>query len=140
MSTKKKKWAAKLSENENLISWGLDTQMEETVLTNVVVGKMYRIGRPSNRYYEHIHPFLDPGKMTIEHLENFKVIHGFVVRVVSILSMVGGNRIAVLRKHDGTTFTGTVNKIFADIDKSVHNKELMSLDLETERELELENV
>ena len=113
-----------------------DTQKEETVLTDVVVGKTYRIGRPSNRYYEHIHPFLDPGAMSVENLEDFKAIPGLVVRVVSILSMVGGNRIAILWKYDGTAFMKTANRVFADIDKSILSKELISLDLETVRELE----
>ncbi len=106
-----------LSEKDNSISWFGDTQKEETVLTDVAVGKTYRIGKPSNRYFEHIQPFLEPSAMSVENLEDFKAIQGLAVRVVSILSMVGGNRIAILWKYDGPAFMKTANKVFANIDK-----------------------
>lgn len=113
-----------------------NTNKEE--LHDIAPGKAYRIGKPSNRYYEHIHPTLEPGQMTVSDFEGFRRIKGTIVIVTSILRMKNGDRIAVLRTYDDTFFMDEIKKIFAFIKMSLAREELIALDLEAQRMLQLD--
>jgi len=105
-------------------------------LQEIQVGKVYKIGQPSNRYYQYIHPVLEPSTLSLKDLEDFKKIEDLIVLVISILRMSSGNRIAVLRNYKGEIFPGNIQKIFAHVDMSIKNKEIVKLDLDTKLSLD----
>ncbi len=112
-------------------------KMHPDTLLHITPGKAYRIGKPSNRYYEHLHPTLEPGRMTVKDFEDFRIIKDMIVIVSSILRMTNGARIAVLRRYDDTCFMNKIKKIFLTVDMGLASGELIALDLETERMLGL---
>ncbi len=117
-----------------------DEKIDDSVninLKDIIPGKVYRIGKPSNRYYEYIHPVLEPGNLMVDDFEEFRIIEGALIVVTSILHMNKGNRIAVLRGYHELPFLGRGERIFAHIDKSVEKLELIALDIETQQSIEL---
>lgn len=105
-------------------------------LNEFLPGNMYRIGQPSKDNYQYIMPFIVPDILTAKELDAFKAIHGLIIRVTSILRMVNGKRVAVLRHYQDQLFLGEFEKIFAHVDMSIASREITHLDLETKRTLE----
>jgi hypothetical protein len=101
-------------------------------LKEIRAGKIYKIGQPSNRYYQYIHPIIDPKTLNIQNLEDFKKIENIIVRVISILRMSNGSSIAVLKHYKDQKVIGNIEKIFADVDMSIKSKELVNLDSDTQ--------
>lgn len=118
----------------------IELKLENTVndkLKDILPGRLYRIGKPSNKYYEHLYPILEPGKLTLDDLEEFRTIEGTLIVVNSIIHMSKGNRIGVLRRYDELRFLGKFEKIFAIVDKSIEKCELVAIDIETQRNIEV---
>jgi hypothetical protein len=95
-------------------------------LQEIRIGQNYSIGQPSNRYYEYIHPVIDPGKMSVNEFEDFRIIEGKPIIVMSILVMADGKRIAVLRNYENKPFVGKIEQIFARIDMSITSREIIT--------------
>lgn len=121
--------------NENVI--GEQSSNYEILVKDFWPGKTYRIGKPSNKYYQYVHPVIEPGSMSVNDFENFKIIEGMVITVTSILRMSGGNSIAVLRSYDHRPIIGKFEKIFTHFDMGITSREIIPLDLATKRNLEL---
>jgi len=105
-------------------------------LTDFLPGKIYRIGRPSTKYYQHIRPFIVPEEFSERESDDFKKILGLIVKVTSIISLVNGKRIAVLRHYEDKLLLDKFEKIFAHVQMSTISLEIIHLDLETKRTLE----
>ncbi|WP_299530904.1 hypothetical protein [Ulvibacterium sp.] len=88
-------------------------------------GMLFRIGRPSNLYYEFVYASLHFDRHKLSDLKKLLQFQGIEVQVVSILKMKDGSTIASLSRTDGKTFSETVTKLFADISKSIRAKELL---------------
>jgi len=99
-------------------------------------GSIYRIGQPSKDNYQHIKPCILPNTLTAKESDDFKAIHGLIIRVTSILRMVNGKRVAVLRHYQDQLFLGKFEKIFAYVDMSIASREIIPLDLKAKRTLE----
>ena len=97
---------------------------------------IYRIGQPSKDNYQYIKPFIDEGKLTAKESDDFKSIHAVIFKVTSILQMVNGKGVAVLRHYQDQLFLGKFEKIFAHVDMSIASREIIPLDLEAKRTLE----
>lgn len=120
---------------ENVI--GEQSGKYEILVKDFWPGKTYRIGKPSNGYYQYIHPVIEPSSMSVNDFEDFRIIEGMVITVTSILRMSGGNSIAVLRRYDDIPFIGKVENIFAHVDMGIISREIIPLNLEKKRDLEL---
>ncbi|WP_422083221.1 hypothetical protein [Ulvibacterium sp.] len=88
-------------------------------------GMLFRVGRPSNLYYEFIYASLYFDRHKLSDLKKLLKFQGTEVQVVSILKMKDGSTIAALSRSDGKAFSETVTKLFADISKSIKAKELL---------------
>lgn len=88
------------------------------------VGRVLRIGKPSRRYYEHIYHSLNHGTHRLKDLQQLLKIEGLTVKIISILRMKTGDRIAVLHRRDGKDFVSDIKKLFTNIDKALDSKEL----------------
>lgn len=99
-------------------------------------GNVYRIGQPSRDNYQYIRPFIHQDRLTEKQSDDFKAIHGLIIRVTSILRMVNGKRFAVLRHYEDQLFLGEFEKVFAQVDMSIASREIIALDLEAKRTLE----
>ncbi|MET6989741.1 hypothetical protein [Sediminicola arcticus] len=120
----KKKRVILFPENETI---SLEKEHKcQNELLEIQPGKIYRIGQPSNRYFEYIHPVIEPRQMSVKEFDDFKQIEGMVITVISILSMADGNRIAILRNYDNTPFIGAIEQIFANVDMSITSGEIMA--------------
>ena len=106
-------------------------------IRNFRTGKSYRIGQPSSKNYQYIHPVIETRGMSVNDFEDFRIIEGMIITVTSILRMVNGSRIAVLRNFHDKPFLKNYEKVFAHIDMSISTHEIIPLDIETERALEL---
>jgi len=94
-----------------------------------------KIGKPSNRYYQFIHPSLDFKNHQLEDLAKLRKIKDAIVTVSSILTMKGGRLVAVLRRNDGKNYQNRLERVFADVNESLRAKELLPLSLEELRML-----
>lgn len=88
------------------------------------VGRLLRIGKPSKRYYEHIYHSMNHNAHRLEDLQRLLKVEGFTVRIISILRMRTGDKIAVLHRKDGKDFLTDIKKLFANIDKALDTNEL----------------
>jgi len=88
------------------------------------VGQFLQIGKPSKRCYEYIHHSLNHDAHTLSELQDLLKLEGIMVKIISILKMRNGSEIAVLRKKDEQNFLTTIDKLFADLSKSIESKEL----------------
>lgn len=88
------------------------------------VGQFLQIGKPSKRCYEYIHHSLNHNSHTLSELQDLLKLEGAKVKIVSILKMRNGSEIAVLRQKDEKNFLKSIDKLFADINKSMKSKEL----------------
>ena len=116
----------------NVVSIGKD----QISLNDLSLGEIYRIGKPSDRYYESIYPVIDPDSLNAQEFEEFSAIQGFLIKVTSILRMLNGKRIAVLRHHQDEPFLNKFGKIYAHVDLGITTREIIPLDLETKLALE----
>jgi len=105
-------------------------------LTDFLPGRIYRIGQPSTKYYQHLRPFIVPQELSEREQDDFKKIRSLIVRVASIISLENGERIAVLRHYEDKLFLDKFEKIFAHVEMSTTSLEIIPLDLETKRTLE----
>ena len=101
------------------------------MLNDLTLGHVYSIGSPSTLHYQYIYPIINFEKMNIVDFEEFTAIKGLLVKFTSILNMVNGKRIAVLRHYKDELILNRFDKIFADISNSVNSKEIISVDCET---------
>lgn len=90
----------------------------------VSVGKVLRIGKPSRRYYEYVHHSLNYNSHRLKDLEALLELEGTAVKVISILKMKTGSKIAVLHKNSGENFSENVDKLFASLDQALDANEL----------------
>lgn len=88
------------------------------------VGSFVRIGKPSSRYYEHIYHSLNYNAHRLSDLQSLLKLEGITVKVISILKMKTGAKIAVLHKKEGGNFLTNIEKLFANLDKALDTKEL----------------
>jgi len=95
-------------------------------------GKIYRMGIPSDVHYRHIYPNIDCNILDTTEMEHLNLIQGSIITVTSIIRMVNGKRIAVLRHFEERPFLDRFDKIFADVDMAVASREIIPVDLETE--------
>lgn len=130
----KKEWPTLFPEIENFnLTFNEKYQPQ---LNDFAPGSIYRIGQPSKDNYQYIKPLIVPSKLTAKESDDFKAIHGLIIRVTSILRMVNGKRVAVLRHYQDQLFLGEFEKIFAQVDMSIASREIIALDLESKRTLE----
>jgi len=90
----------------------------------VVVGEVLRLGKPSKRYYEHVHHALNHNYNQLKEPQELLKLEGLPVKIVSILRMRSGYSIAVLHRKDGKEFLTNIEKLFAIVDKALDTKEL----------------
>lgn len=88
------------------------------------VGQFLQIGKPSKRCYEYIHHSLNHNSHTLSELQDLLKLEGATVKIISILKMRNGSEIAVLRKKDEKNFLRGIDKLFADLNRSMKSKEL----------------
>lgn len=88
-------------------------------------GMLFKLGRPSNLYYEFIYASLHFDRHRLSDLKKLLKFRGMQVQVVSILKMKDGSTIAALSRTDGKAFSENITKLFADISKSIKTKELL---------------
>jgi muramoyltetrapeptide carboxypeptidase LdcA involved in peptidoglycan recycling len=104
--------------------------LEKPLKKSIGLRDTVKIGKPSSRYFQFIHPSLDFDKHRLENLSNLTKNKDVIVLVTSILTMRGGKSIAVLRRLDGKLFQDNLECVFADIDDSIKSNELLDLSLE----------
>ncbi|WP_425234760.1 hypothetical protein [Ulvibacterium sp.] len=88
-------------------------------------GMLFKLGRPSNLYYEFIYASLHFDRHKLSDLKELLQFRGTEVQVVSILKMKDGSTIAALSRTDDKAFSENTTKLFADISKSIKAKELL---------------
>jgi|GEM_PF-1697715 len=88
-------------------------------------GMSFRLGKPSNLYYEFIYASLHFERHTLADLKKMLKFRGLEVQAVSILKMKDGSKIASLSRSDGKAFSETMVRIFADVTKSLKSRELL---------------
>ena len=131
----KKKRPVLFPENETINV--LPNKRVENLLKELCLGHLYRIALPSTLHYQYISPMVNPKEMTIGELENFNAIKGMLVKVSSIIQMVNGSKIAVLRQYQDKLILNRYDKVFALFDMSAISGEIIQLDLETRQALNL---
>lgn len=108
----------------------------EIHLKDLLPGNSYRIGKPSNMYYQYIYPAIVPDELNGEEFDDFKSIQGFIVKITSIIQMANGKRIVAMRESRDKLFLNRFEKIFAQVDMAIASREIISLNLGAERTLE----
>ncbi|RKN83181.1 hypothetical protein [Ulvibacterium marinum] len=88
-------------------------------------GMLFKLGRPSNLYYEFIYASLHFDRHKLSDLKELLKFRGTEVQVVSILKMKDGSTIAALSRTDDKAFSESIAKLFADVSKSIRARELL---------------
>ncbi|QLG45667.1 hypothetical protein [Costertonia aggregata] len=88
-------------------------------------GHRFKIGKPSNRYFQYIHTSLNFNEHNIKGLKDMLGLQGLEVMVTSILMMTNGVSYAVLMRNDKKQFLDNTLKIYAETEKSLRTKELI---------------
>ena len=102
---------------------------------DLLPGNIYRIGQPSANYYQHIASFIVLEELYARESDDFNTIEGSIIKVTSIISMVNGKRVAVLRHFQDQLFLCKFEKIFVHVDMGISSREIISLDLEAKLNL-----
>jgi hypothetical protein len=88
------------------------------------VGEIVRIGKPSSRYYQYIYHSLNYNSHRLNDLQALLKLEGVNVKIISILKMRTGGKIAVLHRKDGKGFSANIEKLFASLEKAIDTEEL----------------
>ncbi len=94
---------------------------EAPVKVEAFVGELLRIGKPSMQCYKHLYHSLNQSSQDLKALIK---LEGLTVKVISILKMQNGAKIAVLHRKDEKNFFVNTKKIFANTPKALDSKEL----------------
>lgn len=108
----------------------LAEETSQITLQDLLPGKNYKIGPPSALNYQFINATIFPDEQNTGELENLLIIQGMTITVISIIRMVSGDRIAVLRHNEDQLFLQRFEKIFAQINMAVSSGEIIALDTE----------
>lgn len=90
------------------------------------IGTTFRIGRPSNRYYQYLFVSLDFLNQKLDDLSKLLGLEGTPVQVTGKISLKDGNSFVIVQKEDGTPFFDNELRLFVEGEKALDCHELIS--------------
>ena len=88
-------------------------------------GKVLRIGRPSNRYYQYISTSLNFLNQKLSDLSELIGLEGKLVKVIGIIGLKGGEKYAIVEQHGQEGRSNSKRRLFINTSKALKFREII---------------
>jgi hypothetical protein len=100
-------------------------EQDVSIPTDIKLGQVLRVARPSNRYYQYIFTSLDFFNQKLSDLKELLQLEGTLVKVTGVIQLKDGNRFAIVQHQKGKAFFNRQERLFIDSFKALENREII---------------
>lgn len=96
--------------------------------TEIMMGMLIKIGKPSNRYFQYIYRSLDFFNAKLSDLKDLIPLQGTKAKVIGLIQMVNGDEIAIIAKKDNSPFFSDYRRLYVDRKLALKKEEITIVD------------